>query len=232
MCRTAAKGEELDAVKRIKVLIVDDHEMFTHGLELLLANQRDITVVGTAGGVADAVAAAVALEPDVILMDFELPDGDGTQATEQIKALMPSVKVIMLTAHTDDEALVRAMAAGCSGFVTKHEVVADLVSAIVAANAGEVVSPPTELVPLLRALHPTNRGLGADLTPREIEVLGLIASGIGNKELAQGLGLSVNTVRNHAQNILYKLDAHSKLEAVATAVREGIIHYPTGAADT
>jgi putative two-component system response regulator len=220
-----AYPDEEDATDRIRILVVDDHQIFTHSLVRLLGSRPELKVVGTAGSVSDAVAAALAYEPDVILMDFELPDGDGTEATERIKALTPSVKVVMLTARTDDQSLVRAIAAGCSGFVKKEDAVESLLEAILAANDGETITPPTELVPLLRQLRPTQRGLGADLTPRELEILRLFAAGQVNKQVAQGLGLRLNTVRNHAQSILYKLQAHSKLEAVATAVREGIIGY-------
>jgi DNA-binding NarL/FixJ family response regulator len=191
-----------------------------------LGTRPELKVVGTAGTVAGGIVAALAYEPDVILMDFELPDGTGPRATEQIKALLPAVKVIMLTAHTDEQSLVNAIAAGCSGFVTKDEPVDVLLEAIVAANEGETIVAPTVLAPLLRQLRPTNRGLGADVTPRELEVLELMALGLVNKVIAVQLGLRLNTVRNHAKNILYKLQAHSKLEAVATAMREGIISYP------
>jgi putative two-component system response regulator len=218
-----------DGQRRIRILVVDDHEIFAHSVVRLLQNRSGLKVVGTAGSVAEAVAAAVAYEPDIILMDFELPDGDGPQATGQIKALTPSVKVIMLTARTDDESLVRAIAAGCSGFVSKQEAVDKLLEAIVAAHDGEMITAPSDLTPLLRRLRPTHRGLGSELTPRELEVLGLIATGLVNKQIAQRLGLRLNTVRNHARNILSKLQAHSKLEAVATAVREGIIGYPSDA---
>jgi putative two-component system response regulator len=217
-----------DAPERIRILVVDDHEIFAHSLVRLLDGTPQIKVVGTAGTVAAAVAAAVAYAPDVILMDFELPDGHGAAATLQIKALTPAVKVIMLTARTDDEALVRAIAAGCSGFVRKEDAVEDLLRAIVAAHEGETIIPPVDLAPLLQLLPPTRRGLGADLTPRELEVLVLSAGGLVNKQIAQRLGLRLNTVRNHVQKILYKLQAHSKLEAVATAVREGVIDYPDG----
>jgi DNA-binding NarL/FixJ family response regulator len=136
----------------------------------------------------------------------------------------------MLTARTDDQSLVRAIAAGCSGFVRKDDAVEKLLDAIVAAHEGETIASPVDLAPLLSQLRPTQRGIGADLTPRELEILELIASGLVNKQVAQQLNLSLNTVRNHAQNVLYKLQAHSKLEAVATAVREGIISYPPASA--
>jgi putative two-component system response regulator len=216
-----------DAQNRIRILVVDDDDVFAQDLVRLLAKRPELKVVGTAGSVSEAVVAALVRGPDVILMDFDLPDGDGPQATEQIKALAPSVKVIMLTARVDDPALVRAIAAGCSGFVKKEDVTDNLLEAIVAAHEGETITPANDLVPLLRQLRPTRRGLGADLTPRELEILRLIASGLVNKQIARRLGLSLNTVRNHAQNILYKLHAHSKLEAVATALREGIIGHPS-----
>jgi len=218
-----------DDETRIRVLVVDDHEIFTHSLVRLLEGRPELKVVGTADTVSEAIVAALGYAPDVILMDFELPDGNGALATEQIKALMPAVKVVMLTASTDDQSLVRAIAAGCAGFVNKGDAVDVLLAAIVAAHEGETIASPAELVPLLRQLRPTQRGLGTDLTPRELEILELMAAGFVNKEIAQQLGRSLNTVRNHVQNTLYKLQVHSKLEAVATAVREGVIDYPTGA---
>ena len=219
-----------DEPARIRILVVDDHEIFAHSLVRLLGTKPELKVVGIAGSVSEAIVAALGYQPDVILMDFELPDGDGPQATEQIKALTPAVKVVMLTARTDDQSLVRAIAAGCSGFVRKDDAVEKLLDAIVAAHEGETIASPVDLAPLLSQLRPTQRGIGADLTPRELEILELIASGLVNKQVAQQLHLSLNTVRNHAQNVLYKLQAHSKLEAVATAVREGIISYPPGSA--
>jgi DNA-binding NarL/FixJ family response regulator len=216
-----------DDQQRVRILVVDDHEIFAHSLVRLLGSRPELKVVGTAGTVAQAIVAAIAYEPDVILMDFELPDGDGPQATEQIKALTPSVKVIMLTAHTDDQSLVQAIAAGCSGFVKKQDSIEVLLDAIIDVRDGETIAPPTDLAPLLRQLRPTRRGVGANLTPRELEVLGLFGAGLANKQIAEQLGVRLNTVRNHAQNILYKLQVHSKLEAVATAVREGIISYPS-----
>jgi cyclic di-GMP phosphodiesterase len=221
-----AYPEQGDTCQRIRVLVVDDHAIFAQSLVRLLGSRPELKVVGAAGNVSEAVAYALAYQPDVVLMDFDLPDGNGLQATEQIKALMPSIKVIMLTVHIDDESLVGAIAVGCSGFVKKQDAIDDLFAAIVAAHEGEMIVSRSALTPLLRQLRPTSRGLGSDLTTRQHEVLGLMASGLVNKQIAKQLGLSLNTVRNHTQNILYKLQAHSKLEAVATAVREGVIEHP------
>jgi DNA-binding NarL/FixJ family response regulator len=218
----------MSAQAPIRILLVDDHEIFAHSLVRLLESRPELTVVGSVGSVSEAVSAAVEHTPDVILMDFELPDGDGPEATEQIKALTPLVKVIMLTARTDDEALVRAIEAGCCGFVKKGDAVDTLLGAIVAAQEGDDIATSIDLTPLFRRLRPTHRGLGANLTPRELEVLELIATGSVNKHIAEQLGLSLHTVRNHSQSILYKLRAHSKLEAVATAVREHIIDLSGG----
>jgi DNA-binding NarL/FixJ family response regulator len=212
--------------QRIRVLVVDDHQIFAESLVRLLERSQRLEVVGTAGTVATAVALAVRCNPDVVLMDFTLPDGDGDTAAAQIKTLMPAVGVIMLTACTGDAALVRAIAAGCSGFVRKDDAVDTLLAAIVAAHEGEMIDHPADLASLLRQLKPTDRGLGGDITPREREILELTASGLINKQIARHLGLRLNTVRNHSQSILQKLQAHSRLEAVATAVREGIISYP------
>ncbi len=218
--------ERAPADRRVRVLVVDDHEIFVDSLVRRLALEDDLRVVGVAGTVAAARKAAIDYEPDVVLMDFELPDGDGAQATEQVKRYSPAVKVVMLTARTDRAALVRALAAGCSGFVTKGEGADRLIAAIHHAHLGEAVTSPDELAPLLAELRSTQRGLGATLTSREIEVLELVAAGLPNKAIGEQLYLSVHTIRNHVQRILEKLQVHSKLEAVAVGVREGVVAIP------
>jgi putative two-component system response regulator len=220
-----------DEEPRIRVLVVDDHEIFVQSLVRLLSAHPGIKVVGTAATAAAAQAAVVSYEPDVVLMDFELPDGDGATATAAVKALLPRTKVVMLTGRTDPEALIRTIGAGCSGFVAKTEGVERLVGAIASANAGEQPTPIARLPRLLAELPPTRRGIGADLGARELEVLRLVALGASNRAIAEQLYISLNTVRNHVQNALYKLHAHSKLEAVAIAVREGVIERGPRAAD-
>jgi putative two-component system response regulator len=211
-----------ELVRRTRVLVVDDQQMWVHLLVSLLNAQSGIKVVASAGSVAEAIAATQSYQPDVVLMDFQLPDGDGAQATQRIKDLLPQAKVVMLTARRDREAFLRAISAGCAGFVGKDEPMQVLVDAIRSVEAGE--TPLIEELPyLLLELRPTMRGLGSDLGARQREVLQLMATGVPNKAIARQLHISVNTVRNHVQSILYKLDAHSKLEAVATAVREGVI---------
>ncbi len=212
-----------DDEPRVRVLVVHDQEPFVQRLVGLLRAQPTINFVGCAATAHDAENAVVADEPDVVLMDFDLPDSGWAKATEIIKALLPKVKVVMLTGNTDQQALVRAIGAGCAGFVAKTDPVEKLVGAIHSAHDGESPTANTHLPRLLAELRPTNRGLGSDLGPRELEVLRLMATGVPNKALARQLHLSLNTVRNHVQHVLYKLDAHSKLEAVATAIREGVI---------
>jgi putative two-component system response regulator len=208
---------------RIRVLVVDDDDGFARSTMRSLAAQPTINVIGRVATTFEAEKAAVSYDPDVILIDLELPDTDGASAARSISALMPKARVVMLTGPTDHGTLVRAIDAGCAGFVAKTEPAHRLVDAIHAAHQGETLAPTADLPRLLAQLRPTTRGLGSDLGPRELEVLRLMAGGLANKALAQQLHLSLNTVRNHVQNILYKLGAHSKLEAVATAVREGVI---------
>lgn len=212
--------------EHVRVMVVDDHQMFAQGLMKVLGEEPDIEVVGTASGVEEARRLARLHHPDVILMDFDLPDGDGAKATELIRGERPETKVVMLTSFTDEAVLVAAIEAGCSGYVTKHKAVEEVARAVRAADAGEALISPSMLARLLPKLRRSYRGLGSDLTPREIELLRLLAEGLPNRAIAERLLISLHTVRNHVQNILTKLQAHSKLEAVAVAVREGVIRFP------
>lgn len=220
--------EESDEKRQepIRVLLVDDHEMFSQSLLRILGAEVDLEVVGTARTAREARELARDLSPDVILIDYGLPDEDGATAAAAIKSDRPETKLVMVTGFAEDPVLVAAIEAGCSGFVTKTKAVGEVVQAVRAAYAGEALISPAMLVRLLPKLRPSSRGVGSALTRRELEILELLASGLSNQAIADRLVLSLRTVRNHVQNIIRKLGAHSKLEAVSAAAREGIIQFP------
>jgi DNA-binding NarL/FixJ family response regulator len=208
----------------VRVLVCDDHQVVAQGLAMVLDAAPDIEVVGVAGSVAEVRQMAVSRRPDVVLMDYGLPDGDGVTATAAIMASQPDVQVIMLTSFVDEDVLVAAIQAGCSGYVTKHKGAEELTAAVRLAADGEALVSPDMLARLLPRLRRGHQGLGWDLSPRERQVLDLLAQGESKDAIAERLFLSTNTVRNHIQNILTKLGAHSRLEAVAAAAREGLLH--------
>lgn len=212
---------------RIRVLLVDDHVMFTESLSRILASESDIEVVGAVTTASDALRGVATHRPDVVLMDFELPDGTGTTAAALVKRDFPETAVVMLTAHIDEQVLLDAIEAGCSGYVTKDEAVREVVAAVRAAHAGEALISPQMLARLLPRLRRASQlaGRANDLTTRELEVLRLLAQGLTNQEIADRLMITLNTARNHVQATISKMEAHSKLEAVASAVRSGIIRY-------
>jgi DNA-binding NarL/FixJ family response regulator len=205
------------------VVLCDDHVVMTQGLVAILASEPDLLVTGVAASVAEVVELVDRQPPDVVLIDYELPDGDGVAATRAIKEAHPEVQVVMLTSYGDDRVLVAAIEAGCSGYVTKHSPGQVVAAAIRQAAAGEAVISASMLHHLLPQLRTTDRGLGTTLTPREHQILEMLADGASGRAIAERLYLSFNTVRNHAQSILDKLGVHSRLEAVAVAVQEGII---------
>jgi DNA-binding NarL/FixJ family response regulator len=209
--------------KSVRILVVDDHQMFATSLALALEQESGLTVVGTAGSLGDARRQMLVEAPDVLLIDHRLPDGYGVQALPELKRLAPQMRIVLMSASVEDAALVQAIENGASGFLSKTATVEELVQAIRAAAAGEVLVSPALLARLLPRLSRDRLGVGTELTPREIEVLEVLAHGLSNSDIAAELGISVNTVRNHVQNILAKLSVHSKLEALALAVREGII---------
>ena len=219
---------EADQTAPVGVLIVDDHRMFAESLARLLTDENGSTVVGLAATGSEALDVACRVRPSVVLMDYQLPDQDGVAVTAEMKRRDPGVMVVMLTGVTDDRILLNAIEAGCSGFLTKDRAAGEVADAVRAAAAGEALLSPALLARLLPKLNRTQREVGADLTDREREILKLLARVSSNKAIASELYLSVNTIRNYIQSVLKKLGSHSKLEAVATAVREGIIEYPTG----
>lgn len=211
--------------RQIRVLIVEDHRMFSQALRAALDESDDIAVTGAVETSAAGLTAAREDPPDVVLMDYRLPDGDGVDAARRIKAVHPQTKIVMLTAASDDTILREAIQAGCSGYLTKDHTVEELILAVRAAHNGEALISPALLSRLLDRLEDRSRP-GADLTAREAEVLRLLARGLSNQAIAATLDIRLATVRNHVQSVIEKLHAHSKLEAVATALRLGVIRNP------
>jgi DNA-binding NarL/FixJ family response regulator len=191
-----------------------------------LSAEPDLSVVGTAPTLAQARAMIVTVAPDVILLDHRLPDGLGVDAIAELMSLRPSTKIVVLTAAAEDSMLVAATEAGCAGFILKTSPLDELVAAVRNAAAGEIVVSSELLSRLLNRLRRGHDQPAHELTTREAEILQLIAQGLTNGAIATRLFISVNTVRNHVQNILAKLDAHSKLEALSVAIRDGLIAPP------
>lgn len=204
----------------VRVLIVDDHRVLAELLTSALSSSDEVAVVGTVGTAAEGVRSATTLRPDVVILDYDLPDSDGVSAIVAIKSACPATRVLMLTSYTDSVLLSEAMDAGCSGYITKRNGAAEILAAVLAVASDETPVSPD----MVRSLMARDQaGIGSDLTERELEVLRIAARGLSNKEIASELFLSVNTVRNHMQHVLNKLGAHSKLEATAIAARAGIL---------
>lgn len=209
-----------------RLLIVDDHGMFAESLRVALTGEPDLEVVATATSLAEARVLVSRAGPDVVLLDHRLPDGLGVDAIGELRALQPGVQVVILTANADDSVLVQATEAGCAGFVLKTSPLDELITAVRTAAAGEIMISSELLSRLLNRLHHRYEPQRTDLTGREHEILELIAQGLTNGAIAKELFISVNTVRNHVQSVLAKLNAHSKLEALSVAIRDGLIEPP------
>ncbi len=199
-------------------------------LAALIEDEEDIRVVGIATSVAD-VAAYRARRPDLVLMDYRLPDGTGAEATRIVKARWPATRVLMLSALRDDDTVLDSIRAGADGYLSKDRAGEDIVAAIRAARAGETLLPPALLIEIARRVMAGRAQTTAEhqvepLTTRQREILRELASGRSTHETCERLQLSPNTLRTHVQHILAKLGAHSKLEAVTTALRLGLVSSP------
>jgi DNA-binding NarL/FixJ family response regulator len=211
----------------IRVLIVDDHAVFTDALSTILRTEPEIQVVGTGATVREAIASARTLQPDVVLLDVHMPDGSGVEAAATIKKDRAQTQVVILTSDEDEAVLRSAVQAGVTGYLSKHESAAQVVQAVRSAARGEALIAPYMLARLLHGLQ--KKDAPAPVTPlttRELEVLRELSLGHDNDAVAKQLRMSPNTVRTHVQNILSKLDVHSKLEAVSRGIREGWIRIP------
>ena len=212
---------------RIRVLVVDDHAVFSDALATILATEADIEVVGKGGSVREAITSAHTLQPDVVLLDVHMPDGSGIQAAAAIKKDRPQTQVVILTSDEEESVLRSAVQAGVTGYLSKHESAAQVVQAVRSAYKGEALIAPYMLARLLRGLQKKDEpGPATPLTPRELEVLRELSLGHDNETVAKALRMSPNTVRTHVQNILSKLSVHSKLEAVSKGIREGWVRIP------
>lgn len=208
----------------IRVLIVEDQGLVAEMLAATIGEQPDMEVVGVATTLAEAVDGARRYRPAIVLMDYFLPDGDGAEGTSRIKAdLGEETEVVILTGRDSRDVVAKAIEAGCAGFLTKTDRFEEVVAGVRSAHAGETVFSPKVLTEVVEQLRAPARQLGFDLTVRELEVLRLLARGRSTESIRDELFLSMHTVRNHIRNLMGKLDAHSKLEAVAIAVRERII---------
>lgn len=213
---------------KIRLLLVDDHAVVRTGLRMMLEGEQDIEIVGEAESASEALNQISLLEPDVVLMDIGLPDMSGIDATREIKQLAPDIAVVALTIHEDEEYFFKMLDAGASGYVPKRAAPEELITAIRVTAQGEVYLYPS-LAKLLvsdylsQSQQPRNRATLDGLTPREFEVLTLLADGASNLEIAEQLNISPKTVARHRENIMGKLNLHSRAELVKYAIRKGII---------
>ncbi len=215
----------------IRVLVVDDQELFRRGLTMLLNVESDIEVVGEAADGASAVRLATDMAPDVVLMDVRMPRQTGIEACTAIKDAAPNARIIMLTVSDEEADLYEAVKNGASGYLLKDSSIDEVAQAVRVVADGQSLISPSMAIKLLdefkqmsrsdRTTVPTPR-----LTERELEVLRLVAQGLNNREIAKQLFISENTVKNHVRNILEKLQLHSRMEAVMYAVREKLLDIP------
>jgi len=208
---------------QIRVLIVEDHQVVADGLSALLNDQPDMTVVGSAASVVDSIARAQDLKPDVAVVDFRLTDGTGADAGLGIRQVRPDTKLIFLTREDSDAARFAAIEAGASAFIHKSQAASEVVNAIRTVAAGGTLFTPRTIATLLNKRREMDSQLES-LTPREKEVLRLMAEGISSRDIAARLGISYTTVRTHIRSLGNKLAVHSKLEAIVKARELGLIN--------
>jgi DNA-binding NarL/FixJ family response regulator len=222
-----------------RVMIVDDHRAFAEALGIAIDAQWDLECVGIASTVQEAVDKATEHQPDVVLMDFVLPDLDGIEGTRRLKEVCPETQVVMLTGYAEPDVMAQAAASGACGFLAKESPVGDVIRAIRTASEGGMLVEYSALAAVLERLRdprPAARRLPAPsssrLTQREQEVLTLMAEGLDPRGIARSLGISLYTSRWHVKNILTKLRVHSQLEAVVEALRQGLLETPPARSST
>ena len=215
-------------MSEIRLVLVDDHEMVRTGLRMLLESQPDIKIIGEASNAEQALSLVSKLQPDVVVMDITLPDMSGIEATRQIKASHPAIAVVALTIHEDEQYFFEMLQAGASGYVPKRAAPDDLISAIRAAHEDDIYLYPSLAKTLVADFLGRTRSMQNEisldrLTGREQEVLELLAEGNSNEEIAEKLSISKHTVARHRENLMRKLEMHSRSELVKYAIRKGLI---------
>ena len=214
-------------MSKIRLLLVDDHEIVRAGLRMLFLAEDDMEIVDEVGSAEEALRAVRKIEPDVVLMDVALPGMSGIEATRLIKEANPEVAVLALTMHEDEQYFFEMLNAGASGYMPKRAAPDDLVSAIRVVSRGEVYLYPTLAKLLVRDFleraDSSPERVTDILTPREREVLTYIAEGYTNREIAEALTISHKTVDRHRENIMRKLNLHSRVELVKYAIEKGLI---------
>lgn len=214
-------------MQTIKVLLADDHTILRQGLRSILEQQAGIEVIAEAENGREAVRIAEQMKPDVVVMDFSMPDLNGLEATRQIKQRIPQTKVLILTRHANQEYIKSILRAGASGYLVKKSAAEELVIAIQSVQRGDLYLDPsisiTSIEEYLKPAEGETKPLEIKLTPRQREVLQLIAEGHPNREIASRLHISVKTVENHRANIMQKLNLHSTADLTQYAIRKKIV---------
>lgn len=210
---------------RIRLLLVDDHQIVRAGLRMLFAAEPDMEIVGEVGGGEEAIDAVQTLQPDVVIMDVAMPGMNGIEATRRIKEVSPDVAVLALTMHEDEQYFFEMLNAGASGYIPKRAAPDDLVSAIRAVANGNVFLHATLARFLMNDVMPSGQLAQAsdELSEREREILTLVAEGLTSREIAQRLIISPKTVDRHRENIMAKLNLHTRAELVRYAVARGLL---------
>jgi two-component system response regulator NreC len=212
---------------KTRLLLVDDHAVIRLGLNMLLENEADLEIVGEAENASDAIQMVTTLHPDVVLLDIGLPDMSGIEAAAEIKRIAPDTAIVALTIHEDEEYFYKMLEAGASAYVPKRAAPEELLTAIRAAAVGEVYLYPSLAKLLVKDFlsqdRPDEQEIEKVLTDREQEVLTLLAEGLNNSEIGEKLVISPKTVARHRENIMGKLNLHSRVELVKYAIRKGII---------
>ena len=218
--------------KRLRILVADDHELVRRGIRGQLSARRGWIIVGEAMNGREAVEKASKLKPDVAIVDISMPDLDGLQATRQIREATPSTEVVILTMHESDQMVRRVLEAGARGYVLKSDLAAHLVKAVKDVSAGKLFLTPKVSDMVLNGFlksadqHDSKGHFQARPTPREVEIIRLLALGKPNKKIAAELGITIRTVETHRAKIMLKLGMHSLAELIHYAIRHKIMSAP------